>query len=128
MYSLALRELFHLRSRCLFSASRSASSLVLHRLLVRLRVASPQAAQRAFVLRSADTSSLCRRPDTLVSSSLLLSVALSWVIDVQCVRDPLRLRLATRFRDHFDVAVLLLLEDRSEEHTSELQSLRHLVC
>src|SRR5258705_10189753 len=32
------------------------------------------------------------------------------------------------FAEHGPFQVSLVIEDRSEEHTSELQSLRHLVC
>src|SRR5437899_4124259 len=37
--------------------------------------------------------------------------------------------VGTRIRElHPDVKLVFLSRDRSEEHTSELQSLRHLVC
>src|SRR5689334_23937073 len=45
----------------------------------------------------------------------------------QALGDLLRSRVAAR-RRHLDLAFDVLARDRSEEHTSELQSQFHLVC
>src|SRR5262245_64152221 len=64
----------------------------------------------------------------LLLSLLLLARAdarqLAHDLPLQAAEHPVAAHQLRHHRFHFDV----LLEQRSEEHTSELQSLRHLVC